>query len=225
MSEYFAQIYGIGEKTAHELARRAPHVKSLAQARAWLATQPGLHADTRADLQYNPHREIPRRVLQALDAKFARVHGWKIVLAGSYRRGREISHDLDIVISRGRRTGDTTMLWQNVASAAGVAAHEPFAAGTDKLVCVIDVKLEKIWRVKTDVFFCAPQEFAFMLLYATGSKNWNIIMRQRAQKLHMRLNQNSLTVLDTNARLAARSEREIFKHLGMQYRTPVQRDV
>jgi DNA polymerase (family 10) len=78
-------------------------------------------------------------------------------------------------------------------------------------------------RVVTD------EEFPFALAYFTGSKEHNIVMRQRAIARGLRLNEYGLfrsseETRDPALRITCREEREIFEQLGMAYVPPELRE-
>ena len=72
-------------------------------------------------------------------------------------------------------------------------------------------------------------EFPFALAYFTGSKEHNIVMRQRAIQRGLRLNEYGLFKSDVETREAAlrvpcRTEEEIFEQLGLVYVPPELRE-
>jgi DNA polymerase (family 10) len=72
-------------------------------------------------------------------------------------------------------------------------------------------------------------EFASALMYFTGSKEHNIVMRQRAIERDLRLNEYGLfrskvETRDLKLLVNCQSEEDIFKQLGLHYITPEMRE-
>jgi len=67
------------------------------------------------------------------------------------------------------------------------------------------------------------KEFPFALHYFTGSKEHNIVMRQRAQRKKMKLNEYALLTEDGKP-VACKTEDELFAKLGLQYVPPELRE-
>jgi DNA polymerase/3'-5' exonuclease PolX len=66
-------------------------------------------------------------------------------------------------------------------------------------------------------------ELPYALLFYTGSKKFNIIMRGIAKKKGYLLNEHSL--YDINMKpYSAKSEKDIFDKLGMNYHEPSERN-
>jgi len=68
--------------------------------------------------------------------------------------------------------------------------------------------------MKMDIRLC-EEELGPMMLHHTGSKELNIRMRAKAKVLGLKLNEYGLW--NGSERLPARTEREIFGALGMEY--------
>jgi DNA polymerase/3'-5' exonuclease PolX len=74
-----------------------------------------------------------------------------------------------------------------------------------------------------DFFRANPIESPYMLLYSTGSKEFNLKMRSHAKQHGYLLNQKGLYYADDKTKLVRtgiKSEKEIFQVLGMQYTPP-----
>jgi DNA polymerase (family 10) len=61
-------------------------------------------------------------------------------------------------------------------------------------------------------------------LYFTGSKNFNLYLRNKALENNYTLNEYSLTELTTNKAYLLKSEEEIFDILKIPYLTPKERN-
>ena len=97
------------------------------------------------------------------------------------------------------------------------------AQGETKASVILEGGIQADLRVVADV------EFPFALAYFTGSKEHNIVMRQRAIARGLRLNEYGLfrgseETRDPALRVTCHEEREIFEQLGMAYVPPELRE-
>jgi DNA polymerase (family X) len=129
-------------------------------------------------------------------------------VAGSLRRCREVVGDLDFVVSSARPAG----VIGGFAEQPGVL--EVIARGETKASVVLAGGMQADLRVVSDA------EFASALAYFTGSKEHNIVMRQRAIQRGLRLNEYGLfrareETRDPSLRIECRTEEEIYGELGL----------
>lgn len=137
--------------------------------------------------------------------------------AGSVRRGKEIIGDIDFLASSKRPVEVIDYFVQQ----AGVLSVN--AKGETKASVVLEGGVQADLRVVSD------EEFPFALAYFTGSKEHNIVMRQRAIERGLRLNEYGLfrsneETRDPALRVACRTEEEIFQELGLAYVPPELRE-
>jgi len=76
---------------------------------------------------------------------------------------------------------------------------------------------------RIDIFFTSKSDLVPALLHFTGSKIFNIRMRQKAKQLGYTLNQYGLFDSKGN-KIKIRSEKTIFKLLGFDYKLPQERE-
>jgi len=62
------------------------------------------------------------------------------------------------------------------------------------------------------------------LLYFTGSKDHNIILRNLSIEKGWKLNEYGLVELETGTRLAGKTEAEVYAKLGLEYIPPELRE-
>lgn len=141
----------------------------------------------------------------------------RISVAGSFRRAKEIIGDLDFLVSA-KDGKDISKYFISMDLVKDVIAH-----GETKS----SVRL--IQGTQADLRVVADDEFPFALHYFTGSKEHNIVMRQRAIKRGLRLNEYGLfksdkETRDKSLRLECHSEEDIFSELGMDYIPPEMRE-
>ena len=81
---------------------------------------------------------------------------------------------------------------------------------------------------RLDFMYSPPNEYAFAVLYFTGSKAFNVLMRSRALSLGYTLNEHGFHKMNGKKKgkklnIIFHSEESIFKFLRMVYKTPHQR--
>lgn len=180
---------------------------------------------TKADLIYNPTRQIPNGIIKEIDTLLHKqLKGFKFDIAGSYRRNKPISRDIDIIVSS-PSSKTTAEHWAIFLSKvpAQIQFMPPYAQGEDKVSTMLKYKN---YTCKVDVFFTDPKEYMYMLLYATGSGQFNIRMRVVAKRKGYLLNQRGLykkispTILE---KVPIKNEKHLFKILGIKWLEPPER--
>ena len=137
--------------------------------------------------------------------------------AGSLRRHREIIGDIDLLAS----AKHPVPVLDYFAQQPGVTSV--IAKGETKASIVLAGGIQADLRVVSDA------EFSSALMYFTGSKEHNIVMRQRAIERGLRLNEYGLfrsktETRDPALRVACKSEPEIFEQLGLHFIPPEMRE-
>jgi DNA polymerase/3'-5' exonuclease PolX len=186
-----------------------------------------LPESARIYLKYLPDRAIPRVVIHTLEEELQKyVHEIKLTIAGSYRRNLPTSNDADIVVIN--KNNPLEIIKAGIAKSKCVELLKVYAAGPDKASVLFKVVVNKskdtpksTYIVKSDVFTADPDEYMYMLLYATGSGSFNIIMRAQAKRRGYLLNQRGL--YKDGVRVELKNELDIFEKIGMMYRDPESR--
>lgn len=137
--------------------------------------------------------------------------------AGSVRRNKEIIGDVDFLVS----SKEPLEVIEYFTSLPGIITVS--AKGDTKASVVLEEGLQADLRVVTD------QEYPFALAYFTGSKEHNIVMRQRAIQRGLRLNEYGLfrskeETRDPALRVSCATEDDIFAELGLAYVPPELRE-
>jgi len=174
-------------------------------------------------------------------------------LAGSARRRRETIGDLDIVaavvpenvesvtnqilslkgIADIKGAGDSkvsvildTSIFEEGFSLGHLDANVLDAIGGESYE-----QLESGGTIDAQVRLVPPHVFPYTLAYFTGSKEHNIRMRQKAMDIGLKLNEfglmpeTELTGLEAaKTSLPAKTEADIYKHLGLDYVIPELRE-
>ena len=174
---------------------------------------------TRIALQYPIMERIPRRLVERAFAVWTPPgEKGRCTLVGSYRRGRPDSGDLDILYKCTKATefrqfpeklqahlGDKwRVMSQGASKVSGILSLTPRVA------------------VEVDIWIATPENWAAMLLYATGSKEHNVKMRFIAKHRGYLLNQYGVWD-EKNKLIPTRTEREIFDLLKIKWRAPEDR--
>lgn len=128
--------------------------------------------------------------------------------AGSYRRGKSTVGDIDIVVSESPALVNPR-LW--------TVADEMIEEG-DRRTSI------RCLGTRVDVRFASPRQFGSMLLYLTGSKPFNIKLREMAMDRGLKLNEYGIFDHKTGKMHTFGREEEIFSFLGMDYVVPELRE-
>ena len=137
-----------------------------------------------------------------------------IVAAGSLRRGRETVRDIDILV-------DST----DPSKVMDVFVHLPQVKSINARG---ETKSSVLTRnnVQVDIRVVEPKSFGAALLYFTGSKDFNIKLRQIAIKKEMKVNEYGIFSFKGGRErmLAGKTEEDCFKALGLPYVPPEMRE-
>ena len=137
--------------------------------------------------------------------------------AGSLRRFKEVIGDIDLLASS-----------KNAAAVIEFFVSQP---GIVKILAKGETKASVILEggIQCDLRVVSDAEFPFALAYFTGSKEHNIVMRQRAIARGLRLNEYGLfkskeETRDAKLLVACKTEEEIFAKLDLAFVTPELRE-
>ncbi|MEW6062944.1 MAG: DNA polymerase/3'-5' exonuclease PolX [Nanoarchaeota archaeon] len=141
--------------------------------------------------------------------KLREVH--KISIAGSLRRMKETIGDIDILVTSPK--SEIVMK----AFTAMPEVKRTLAKGQTKSMVILKNGIQADVRVVDD------ESFGAALQYFTGSKDHNIKLREIAIKKGYKLNEYGL-FKRTGRRIAGKTEKEIYKKLGLSYMEPELRE-
>jgi DNA polymerase (family 10) len=137
--------------------------------------------------------------------------------AGSLRRFKEVIGDIDLLASSKRP-----------AEVIGFFVSQP---GILKVTAKGETKASVILEggIQCDLRVVSDREFPFALAYFTGSKEHNIVMRQRAIQRGLRLNEYGLfkskeETRDPKLLVPCQTEEKIFERLDLPYVEPELRE-
>jgi NAD-dependent DNA ligase/DNA polymerase/3'-5' exonuclease PolX len=223
----FAEIYGVGPKKAKELVDKG--ITSIAELRE---KQGELNDIQRVGLKYYEDilQRIPRSEIVEYDKIFSEVFSSvknsdaNLEIVGSYRRGAESSGDIDVII-----TSTDSKVFKNFVDKLieRKLILEVLSRGPTK--CLVITKLPgSQYARRVDFLYTGPEEYPFSVLYFTGSKIFNTVMRHQAQMLGYSMNEHGMYKMEGKKKgekigHVFKSEKDIFDFLNMQFKAPVER--
>jgi NAD-dependent DNA ligase len=219
----FTNIYGIGPKKASEIVKKG--ITTIAELKA--NKDEVLNAVQKTGLQYYDDilKRIPRAEIDLYDKTFktllksqskTQTKKTNYEIVGSYRRGQESSGDIDVIISSESPKAFDDFLDVLIEKKIIV---EVLSRGKNKCLVIAKIPKSTVYR-RVDFLYATPSEFPFSILYFTGSKGFNVVMRGHALKMGYSMNEHGFTpAVDRQFK----DERDIFDFLGLQYKSPQER--
>lgn len=242
------QIIGIGRKTAIKFASTG--IKSIKDLKKKIDDgEIEVNDEIKLGLKYHGKysTEIPRIEIDKINKYLQKVvkrvdKDLKLVICGSYRRGKPISHDIDLLISHKKikklkqivddcdnflvkfvdELKEDVFLLDDITYKNYVTKYMGFSQLRSKS------KSYPIRRI--DIRYFPKESYYAALVHFTGSGELNKKMRQKAIKLGYKLSEYGLfkIVSETDddiryKKIKIKSEKDIFDKLGMKYLEPKDR--
>ena len=225
--DVFANIYGVGEKSAEELVDKGITTMEQLEARKTEV----LNDKQLVGLKYYNDilQRIPRSEIREYEKIFKaafpkNVECSRFEIVGSYRRGMKSSGDIDVIITSSHSNVFKTFVDELLSRQIIV---EVLSRGNSK--CLVVAKLPGAqYARRVDFLYTTPEEYPFSVLYFTGSKDFNTVMREHALSMKYTLNEHGLSVME-NRKKGDRvehvfvDEQSIFDFLNLEYKKPVDR--
>lgn len=233
-------IYGVGPVKAKELVEKHG-LSTYAELRAAVAEGkiPKLLNDKQLiGLKYvedfipripraemDEHAALIQREIRRVDARF------ETAIVGSYRRGAEDSGDIDVLMTLPATVAEAEVaaLFHSVCDVFKQSGYviDELAQGDKKFMGVC--KLAGAGRLarRIDLLVTPQSEYAYAVLYFTGSDKFNIRMRQHALEKGYTLNEHGLKRLKPDAPTVPDilTERGIFDFLDFPWSAPTDRSI
>jgi len=220
--ELFINIWGVGDVKANDLYNKG--YKSLEDIKKNISI---LNRQQQIGFKYYDDllKKITRinmTVIQTiiryiLDMQFGK-NTYKLQIAGSYRREKSFSNDIDLLISSkyfNLKQIIEVLIKYNIVS-------DVLSMQSEKFMGVGKCPRSNQPYFRIDIEFLPEEEFAYGLLYFTGSKDFNREIRQHSKNMGYTLNQHGLK--DKNGEyLKAETEEDIFRILDLVYVEPKNR--
>ena len=219
--DVFANIYGVGEKSAEELVDKGITTMEQLEARKTEV----LNDKQLIGLKYYNDilQRIPRAEIKEYEKIFKsafpkNVECSRFEIVGSYRRGMKSSGDIDVIITSSHSNVFKTFVDELLTRQIIV---EVLSRGNSK--CLVVAKLPGAqYARRVDFLYTTPEEYPFSVLYFTGSKEFNTVMREHALSMKYTLNEHGLSVME-NRKKGDRvehvfvDEQAIFDFLNLEY--------
>ena len=142
-----------------------------------------------------------------------------VTTAGSLRRGKETVGDLDLLVTlaAGKYTPKAVeSIAQHILEFPEI--DQKLAHGENKVSFLLKSGMQ------VDVRILEKEVFGAALLYFTGSKEHNVTLRGRANKMGYTLNEYALATLKGERPVARATEEEIYAKLRLDYIPPELRE-
>ena len=237
--ETLQHIYGIGPAKVHELLQLG--IQSVEQLRAEVKKNPSLLNDKqKVGLKYYEDvlQRIPREEMELHRAALPQylpdeMRAWETEIVGSFRRGAASSGDIDVLIrvppsiSNSAAKKLLTTYVENMKKAEYI--EEVLALGEHKCMAICRLTdpsgLNKLPARRLDLLLTPDEEYAYALLYFTGSDQFNVAFRNHAQQMGYTLNEHRLLPLteDKPVPPPMKKDDDIFRFLGLRYISPNER--
>jgi DNA polymerase beta len=154
--------------------------------------------------------------------------GSSFEIVGSYRRGAENSGDIDIIITNKDNNISAYSKFLDDLIKKNIVI-EVLSRGSTKSLTIAKLPDDPtaIPR-RLDFLYTPPSEYAFALLYFTGSKYFNVVMRQHALDMGFSLNEHGLSKVIKGKKSEPLTnyfpdEESIFEFLNLVYKDPSER--
>jgi DNA polymerase beta len=253
----FQNIYGVGPAKAMELANQG--LRSISELREKIQQNPKLLNDKQKIglIYYEPLLErIPRAEMEEhRDVLFHYLPSlFTGEIVGSFRRGAITSGDIDVLIRvpKGMSSSDVKTHLAAYVTHLTTAGYikEVLAIGEHKCMAICQ-RDETSKSRRLDLLMTPEEEYAYSILYFTGSDRFNVAFRQHALSMGYTLNEHALTVVKAPSKTAApmnehaltvvkapsktaapmnvkpvppmATEEDIFRFMGLRYIPPTER--
>ncbi|CAG9334431.1 unnamed protein product [Blepharisma stoltei] len=242
----FLNIWGVGTEAAEKLVRKGYKTIEMIK-----ANPPDFFNENQKiglALYDELLEKIPREEVKEISEKITKVaeslaNGRQLtaITCGSYRRGRPLCGDIDILMTfedGGAHTGLLSILVEELKK-IGLVTHtlvitdEEIKKKHENSTFEGIAKLENGLHRRIDIKIYPRKTYAWALLYFTGSAMFNRSMRLFAKTKGFRLSDEGIfpairykTETFTCAPIAdCYTEEEIFEFFGMAYKAPEERDM
>ena len=215
------KVHGVGPVKARKLVNKHK-IKSIDELRAKQADL--LNDVQRIGLKYYEDilERIPRQEMEQHEALL--MHALPLtcegVIVGSYRRKAATSGDIDMLIRfKGIHKKTTFTDYVETLKTQGYL-KDILALGEKKCMAVVALPGGKSRRL--DLLVTPTAEFAYGILYFTGSDVFNVAFRSHCLSKGYTLNEHTLkpTLEGVPAVPQMKTEEDIFRFVGIQYVAP-----
>ena len=224
-----SEVYGIGPKKATDLVSKG--ITTIEQLRA--KQNEVLNDTQKVGLKYYEDilQRIPRKeideyfhIFKTAFDKVKKTSFDDFEIVGSYRRGAETSGDIDVIITS--NSSNTFTQFVDILVSRNIIL-EVLSKGPSKCLVITKIPSSQYAR-RVDFLFTSKEEYPFSLLYFTGSKIFNTVMRSKALSMGLTMNEHGLYKLEGKKKgdkveHVFRTEKDIFDYLKLKYISPIER--
>ena len=230
-----SQVYGIGIKQANQFYQKG--IKTIEDLKK-ISNE--LSKNIQKGLKYYddilikiPREEITEvyNIIKEELYKILPENIIKIEVCGSYRRGKKLCGDMDILITRidnGLIDGILETLINKLIKIKLIVDTLSFSNLKNDNECNVFMGIYK-WKSginrRIDIKVYKKDLYPFAVLYFTGSAYFNRSMRLFARYLGFHLSDKELSYRKNGVKILCKNEREIFEKLGIEYKEPCDRDI
>lgn len=163
-------------------------------------------------------QDIPRKEITLIRRLIKKVISERIEIVGSYRRKKPTSGDIDILMVDSKLK--ISEIVDKISDSKDIQIKGIFMEGKQKFSGLIKTKYSPFVR-QIDILSIKSKNYIPALVYFTGSGLFNRKMRLIAKEKGYKLNEKELTY--NGKKIQVKSERDIFRILGMSYLSPEKR--
>lgn len=164
------------------------------------------------------HEKYVKGVLKEIDPSS------DLTIAGSFRRKKKDSGDIDILLK-----SKTPEIYEKFIQKLKDNGYirDTLAHGPKKFMGASNIEIKKYSSKnrRLDIMYTTPQEYPFAILYFTGSKEFNVKMRNELLEKGYTLNEYGVKYTDDSKKLKKifLTEKSIFKYFDFEYVKPENR--
>ncbi|XP_037787092.1 DNA polymerase lambda-like isoform X1 [Penaeus monodon] len=238
--QLFMGVWGAGPTTAHGWYIQGYRTLEDLQEKGNLTRYQQIGLKYYDDINSRiPREEVTEIEKYVRSAALSIKKGLIVMVCGSYRRGRATCGDVDVLVTHPDGQSHE-MVFQpllNKLRETGFLTDDLVTqednGNQKKYLGVCKLLGEDRKHRRLDVIVVPYSEFAPASMYFTGSAHFNRSMRLLAIKMGMSLSEHGLRTgiirqkgekLTKGQLLHTPTEESIFKHLGLDYRSPEERD-
>jgi len=239
--EILQKIYGVGPKKADELIkggfdtikalRKSKNIDELLNEKQLIGLKYYEDINTRI-----PRAEIVQHEMLLKDIFKQIDPDGELTIAGSYRRGKPDSGDIDVLVKSENKKNFTSfinsLIEEDYITETLAKGHKKFM-GLSILGDELSILGDDMCHRRIDIMYTSPTEYPFAILYFTGSKEFNLKMRQHANSVGYKLNEFTVeeysddptaitSTIDPND-IDLITEEDIFDLLDYEYVEPTER--
>jgi len=231
----FKEITGVGYKRANEWVKEGFNtVKQIKEAIKANKIKTTHHIDIGLKYFEDFQKRIPRKEITKMSKiiknTLENINKELIFeICGSYRRGCTDSGDIDILITNPNISSNIEKE-KYLTKLVKLLKKENFIiddltkTGQKKYMGVCKLNSELPAR-RIDIRCFNSNEYYAAILYFTGSKDFNVLIRQNAIDSNYSLNEYGLKDKNSGKIIKLKSEKELFDILNIPYMDPTERDI